>query len=139
MEICVNDYIRTKDGRIDKVTDIANNYILVKSKIKIFEYGESYAFIKKSDILKHSSNIIDLIKDEDIVILEYKSPKYRERITRRFEVSKIDDDISFENAHCNFRCKIGDEKIKDDICKNIKIKSVVTKEQFKNIEYKVEE
>lgn len=62
MEICVNDYIRTKDGRIDKVTDIANNYILVKSKIKIFEYGESYAFIKKSDILKHSSNIIDLIE-----------------------------------------------------------------------------
>lgn len=163
MEICVNDYVRTRYG-IAKVIDIEENpnkektiYVLDKDIISVeeTEHGTFYIIthpfeeimINKFDthfgdekqITKHSKNIIDLIEDEDIVILEYKSPKYRERITRRFEVSKIDDDISFENAHCNFRCKIGDKKIKDNICKNIKIKSVVTKEQFKNIEYIVEE
>ena len=130
MEI-IGEYVRTHLGTIGKVigfdTDIES---YVTDNFKVFDEVAVY---------KHSKNIIDLIEDEDIVILEYKSPKYRERITRRFEVSKIDNDISFENAHCNFRCKIGDKKIKDNICKNIKIKSVVAKEQFKNIEYIVEE
>ena len=138
MEICVNDYVRTKTGNITKVLKVKDTVLWTDEFIDVFcRYNEGV--IKKNDILKYSKNIIDLIEDEDIVILEYKSPKYRERITRKFEVSKIDDDIRFENSHCDFRCKVGDKKITDMICKNIKIKSIVTKEQFKNIEYIVEE
>ena len=35
--------------------------------------------------------------------------------------------------------EVGDKKIIDDICKNIKIKSIVTHEQFASVEYKLEE
>jgi hypothetical protein len=130
MEI-IGEYVRTHLGNIGKVivfdTDIES---YITDNFKVFD---------EVDVYKHSKNIIDLIEDEDIVILEYKSPKYRERITRRFEVSKIGDDISFENLHCDFLCKVGDKKITDTICKNIKIKSIATKEQLSDIEYKVEE
>lgn len=129
MEIEVGEYVRTEYGEIEKV-------VCIYDKRYMNEEGNITRF---NEIKSHSKNLINLIEDEDIVILEYKSPKYRERITRRFEVSKIDDDIRFENSHCDFHCKVGDKKITDTICKNIKIKSIVTHKQFSNIEYKVEE
>lgn len=145
MEICVNEYVRTKDGYIGKLVEYipeALNYlkIYVGREIKHSDDTvDNFIYTRYGFQLKHSKNIIDLIEDEDIVILEYKFPKYRERITRKFEVSKIDDDIMFENSHCDFHCKVGDKKITDMICKNIKIKSIATKEQLSNIEYIVEE
>ena len=147
MEICVNEYVRTKNGYIARLKEKSENCwnfdnTIIDSYTEtslLFGEDNCYGYDQRENIIKHSKNIIDLIEDEDIVILEYKSPKYRERITRKFNVCIIDNDINFENSYCDFRCKIGDEKIKDDICKNIKIKSVVTKEQFSNIEYIVEE
>ena len=80
---------------------------------------------------KINKNIIELLEDSDFVELEYKSPKYRKRITRIFEVSKLDDGfITFENCHCYFFIKENAKKITDKICKNIKIKSVLTHEEF---------
>lgn len=131
-EIKVGEYVRTRDGRIFKVKQINEGYL-----IEDIEYGGLGCFIEYA--VKHSFNIIDLIEDEDFVILEYKSPKYRERIKRIFEVSKIDEYISFKNVHCGFNCKVGDKKIIDNICKNVKIKSIVTHEQFQSVEYRLEE
>lgn len=140
MKICVNEYIRTDKGTIAKIKDVEWDIIYTIAEMKPrYKHWVTEKQCYTEDIIKHSKNLIDLIEDEDIVILEYKSPKYRERITRRFEVSKIDDDIRFENSHCDFHCKVGDKKITDTICKNIKIKSIVTHKQFSNIEYKVEE
>lgn len=130
-EIRVGEYVRTRDGRIFKVKQINEGYL-----IEDIEYGGLGCFIEYA--VKHNFNIIDLIEDEDFVILEYKSPKYRERIKRIFEVSKIDEYISFENVHCVFNCKVGDKKIIDNICKNVKIKSIVTKEMMESVEYRID-
>lgn len=141
-EIKVGEYVRTKKGYISKIIDIDDYYIWFNSAIDT-ESGMAVFELSNMEfeelVVKHSPNIIDLIEDEDFVILEYKSPKYRERIKRIFEVSKIDEYISFENVHCGFNCKVGDKKIIDNICKNVKIKSIVTHEQFQSLEYRLEE
>lgn len=59
MEICLNEYIRTKNGKIDKV--INDNYY-------ISEYIEcEKGIVDKENIVKHSFNIIDLIEEGDFV------------------------------------------------------------------------
>ena len=59
MEICLNEYIRTKNGKIDKV--INDNYY-------ISEYIEcEKGIVDKENIVKHSFNIINLIEVGDFV------------------------------------------------------------------------
>ena len=130
-EIKVGEYVRTSIGKIYKLTE--------KKQEQIENYPGFLQYIEQKSIVKHSPNIIDLIEDEDFVILEYKSPKYRKRVKRIFGVSKIGEYIRFENVHCVFDCKVGDKKIIDNICKNVKIKSIVTHEQFQSVEYRLEE
>ena len=62
-EIKVNEYIRTKRGIIDKAVKILDDYIFLESKFFITEYGGSCTFIKKTDIVKHSPNLIDIIEE----------------------------------------------------------------------------
>ena len=59
MEICLNEYIRTKNGKIDKV--INNNYYMSQ----YIECGKG--IVDKENIVKHSFNIIDLIEVGDFV------------------------------------------------------------------------
>lgn len=137
----VGEYVKTHKGDIHKVIGIREE---VKEGKRIYSHKAYYLDSKKGSlteafIIKHSKNIIDLIEEEDIVILEYKTPKYRERIERKFIVCKIDDFINFENRNCNFTYKVGDKKIVDKICKNIKIKGILTTEQFNNEYYRLEE
>lgn len=140
----VGEYGRTNLGNIfifAWLTDIEGkryeNKVIVGNG-KTFG-NDFYYFDKDEKIVKHSKHILDLIEDEDIVVLEYKTPKYRERIQRKFIVSKIDDFINFENTHCNFTYKVGDKKIVDKICKNIKIKQILTAEQFNIKCYRLED
>lgn len=59
MEICLNEYIRTKNGKIDKV--INDNYY-------ISEYIEcEKGIVDKERIINHSKNIIDLIELGDFI------------------------------------------------------------------------
>ena len=59
MEICLNEYIRTKNGKIDKV--INDNYY-------ISEYIEcEKGIVDKENIVNHSKNIIDLIELGDFI------------------------------------------------------------------------
>lgn len=65
-KICLNEYIRTKNGKIDKV--INDNYY-------ISEYIEcEKGIVDKENIVKHSFNIIDLIELRDII--EINNEKY---------------------------------------------------------------
>ena len=57
MELRVNDYVRTHDGRIDKIVNIKNDFIYIENSD--YGYRENY--------LKSSPNIIDLIEAGDIV------------------------------------------------------------------------
>ena len=134
-KIEVGEWVRTIDGEIFEFGGYfkSGNINCMTDKDGIL-YGNQEKCCKI-----HSKNKIELLKDGDFVELEYKSSKYRKRITRVFEVSELDEYIIFENYHCNFFCKKGDKKITDKTCKNIKIKSIVTHEQFESMKYNFEE
>ena len=57
MKLEVGMYVRTKDGRIDKIEDIRNDFIYIENS----DYGY------RKDYFKASHNIIDLIEVGDYV------------------------------------------------------------------------
>lgn len=65
MEICVNEYVRTTNKGIKRIDNIDNNKTVNKYLYCIGEDwdGKCYGFIKTTEILKHSPNIIDLIEE----------------------------------------------------------------------------
>lgn len=115
-EIEIGEYVRTKAGNIDKIKSIKQNEILFENSI--IKYTEENI---KNMVVKHSKDILDLIEVGDVL--------------------KIKEDNSI--------CYIGLEKdettltyqeIIDEIKNNkIKLLAIVTKEQFRSIEYKIEE
>ena len=124
-EIKVNEYIRTKRGIIDKAVKILDDYIFLKSKFFITEYGESSTFIKKTDIVKHSPNLKDLIQKDDFVNGD--------------RVVAID---YTEDENGNYVDVLGIMEIDDDYAypielRVINIQEVVTKEMMESITYKV--
>lgn len=131
-EIEVGEYIRTEKGLIAKTIgfDDDNNFLLDNQQIitKI-----------ESKKIKHSKNIIDLIETEDIVVLEYYVAKYKRRITRKFEIFKAGNLISFDNPHCGFLYDVINQKWCEEDGFNIKIKEILTKEYFSANSYKVGE
>lgn len=109
----VGEYIRTKEGIIGKLENI-NEFRPPENKYAV-EINEELYFIgdKQLEGTKHSKNIIDLIEVGDYVNGEKvigvsQEPKY----------------INFDTI------TIFDYKQED-------IKSIVTKEQFKEMEYRV--
>ena len=124
-EIKVNEYIRTKRGIIDKAVKILDDYIFLESKFFITEYGESSTFIKKTDVVKHSPNLIDLIQKDDFVNGD--------------RVVAID---YTEDENGNYVDVLGIMEIDDDYAypielRVINIQEVVTKEMMESISYKV--
>lgn len=116
-EIKVNEYIRTKRGIIDKAVKILDDYIFLESKFFITEYGESSTFIKKTDVVKHSPNLIDLIQCGDYVNGIKVKQWFKGVYTKGIEL---------ENGY----------KI-DTVNSLGKIKTVITKEMMESISYKV--
>ena len=131
-KIEVGEYVRDKEGNITK---IINTLSLFKD-VKLYLGEDGYQYSDNS-IVKHSKNIFELLENEDIVILEYYVSKYRKRITRRFEIFKIEPLITFGNMYCDFLYDLNKQKFLDGIGFNPKIKRIVTKEQFSSIEHKV--
>ena len=98
----------------------------------IFYNSEPYLKGKET---KASFNIIDLIEENDLLEIEYYSPRYKERVTRLFEVDyKYNEYISLKNSYCTFQLKNGEYSESDKKLNPI-IKSVVTKEKFDSIKY----
>ena len=91
-----------------------------KRKVRHDFYPESYLYLKDEDIVKHSKNIIDLIEVGD-----YVNGK------RVIYVDTIEDGDGNERL-----CVFVEET--QDCIEARDIKSIVTKEQFANIEYKLE-
>lgn len=122
----VGDYVRTKNGNIRKIKEVIDKYYLDdpdyyadKSLINIEQnrvedtiYMEKWLF--NEEIIKSSPNIIDLIEVGD-----YVNGLYVHGIT----------DYGLEVY------MFGDAK---ECLKEDEIKTIVTKEQFKNMEYEVE-
>ena len=113
-EIKVNEYIRTDIGKIDKVIN-ANYYMP-----QYIECEKNLIF--KKDIVKHSSNLIDLIQCGDYV--------NGEKVEKIAEPSLANDYNRL--IYCN-EC----EGLYKLILFNKDIKEIVTKEMMESISYKV--
>ena len=126
-KIQVEEYIRTYDGIIGKVLedeDIGENGVYIDTTF-LDDYADETNFVKYEDIKKHSFNIIDLIEEGDVIVL---------RDNKKYEVLKISWSKSKGNhIHIinSLRMQGGVDIFADDI------KSIVTKEQFKIVEYEV--
>ena len=112
-EIEVGEYVRTIDGIIDKIKRL--DCIILNKDIT----GEKHLY-SYTDIIKHSNNIIDLIECGDYVNGEniiQVSKTFRYLFTNKL----YHNDKTGEEKHIYFKV--------DDI------KSIVTKEQFRSLEY----
>lgn len=116
----VNDYIRTKDGLIRKIVEI--DKLIYIDKDYISDEPEYHNSLIEEDVIKTSSNIIDLIEVGDYV--------------NGFEVLRIDKECNLYPK--TLKCQYPNNTDYFDMF-NENIKSIVTKEQFESMEYKVGE
>lgn len=109
-----NMYVRTKKGIakiIDRILEPDHYYFKMWVTDKFLEINDDIEYISEVDVLKTSHNIIDLIEVGDYV--------NGWKVLYRTDGTKIVDDGYATNLD-----KIG-------------IKSIVTKEQFESMSYKV--
>ena len=110
-KIKVGEYIRTKNGYIGKY--------IIQQNINYIDTGKNYiGFDIENDIVKCSPNIIDLIEVGDYVN-GYYVEKVWEQVNYRMA-------IDLRGSYLG----LSDEKF---------IKSIVTKERFKESEYRINE
>ena len=124
----VGYYVRIKDAGINKISSIIDNEVRFDEK-PIFSDGEciGYKWCFKKDIIKSSPNIIDLIEVGDYV--NGHRVNYVNKDREHFNISFGDEDFNLKS------------KFNSDIYWLSKedIKTIVTKEQFESMEYKVDE
>ena len=152
MKLEVGMYVRTKNGSIDKIIDTTEEWCELEGDedeklYKIYklnhyyyddEFDEDTKWFLERFFVKASHNIIDLIEVGDLIKIEYYSERYEKRVTRLFEVSKYNQYLTFSNAKCEFFLSCGEFTKEDKELRPI-IKSIVTKEQFEEMSYKVGE
>jgi len=138
-KIDVGEYVRIshmynieKIGKIDKILDKDPGYKNMKMyRIDVihqngYGYYASYE-IYKEDIIKHSKDIIDLIKKGDYVNRQKVQKVFVDPFTKKKR-------LLIEGTEVNWQ---GDRS--SVYCESNEIKSVVTKEQYESVEYKLKE
>ena len=117
-ELKIGQYIRTKKGRIAKVTtinEIKYTYHTAKARNRIKFVGQKRTLINGryefEDIEKHSSDIIEILEKRDIVTIKF----------RGLTVTKL----------------LSEEDIADLKSGELKLVSVLTHEQFEAAKYEV--
>lgn len=127
-ELNIGDYVRTKEG-IEKIICIEENFMddnvtfyATDNDIWRSAYNGRYnGFTSRSDvIIKSSPNIIDLIEVGDYVN------------GIKVDFTNIKDKLSYEDKCIGFYDGDGDIFLFEE-----DIKSIVTKEQFESMEYKI--
>ena len=129
-EIKVGDYVRlNRNQGINKIIEIEDDSRYILENEIADENGEITDCICKYDledeILNYKTNIIDLIEEGDIIVL---------KDGRKYEVLKMSwSKLKGRHIHIinPLRLEGGKDIFIDDI------KSIVTKEQFKSIEYEI--
>lgn len=121
-EIKVGEYVRTVKEGIKRIDTIFENRPVNRYGYEVGSdwAGKEYSIIKTTDIVKHSKNIIDLIEVGDYVNgskVVGKNGNLGELVLRE------DTGFLYINKGNNIS----------------KIKSIVTKEMFASMEYKVKE
>lgn len=112
----VGDYVRTKDGRIAKIETMVDDFLWFDNVI-YYTYSDGIDTLNIEDIdkyiIKSSPNIIDLIEVGDYV--------------NGWKVTQM----------TNSYVEICWGRDSDEFIKPENIKSVLTKEQFEQMEYKI--
>lgn len=127
----IGDYVRMSWG----ISKVSNIYQRTDGNM-VFDTINGYQNYF-TELIKSSPNIIDLIDVGDLIRIEYYSLRYEERVTRLFEVTFKDKKyINLNNSKCDFMLIDGDFNKSDKELEPI-IKSIVTKEQFSSMEYKI--
>ena len=132
MSIEVGEYVRTKKGDIRKVIDILIKHIVGKGKPYSVYYldDKRIGYVRSKYIVKHSVNIIDLIEVGDII--DYFSSNLGRNV--KIEVDCINTKEEDYKWGRGFVTTTLDEHIfLEDI------KSILTHQQFKEMEYKIKE
>lgn len=123
-EIQVGEYVRTKEGYIAKCIE-KSSYVLTFDNTVRTSYGEpwDYLFPENNEITKHSFNIIDLIEVGDYVNEQ-----------KVCDIEKAENMVTKEKCVLINKLNLGATSWYE-----AQIKSIVTKEQFKSMEYMVGE
>lgn len=119
-ELNIGDYVRTKDGIILKIKDTEDIYTTDNIYIGMAIYDDDGHFINDVEIIKSSPDIIDLIEVGDYV--------------NGYKVSFIDEDVD-TFVQCDYPVQEGSTNHYRFYSKAIY--SIVTKEQFSSMEYKI--
>lgn len=142
----VGDYVRTNYGtifKIENMVEIDVDGTWFKSKVKensIIKDLPRFMYDEEDEIINKSSpNILELLEEHDFITIEYYSLRYDERVERIFEVDYKDNEFTtLKNAYCDFMLKNNEFNDNDKALEPI-IKSIVTKEQFSQMEYRIGE
>lgn len=137
LEISKGMYIRTEDGYIGKCIDIDSDNFMFFDKPVYKNFSDTFysCYLSNIDIKKASFNIIDLIEYMDLLEIESPVKLYGENKTvALFNPVRCDGFTEFEDGT---HCIILNLDYLVDV-KNLKIKSVLTKEQFNSCKYVVE-
>ena len=141
MKLEVGMYVRTKHKGIVKINEVIENGVITyeddfgreweeETGRKVIRYIANDGWncgLDEKEIIKASHNIIDLIEEGDLVTL---NSKYCDGEIYQV-VQKSDDIIGLDCFQ--------DGTMYVDKTENDDIKSVLTKEQFESMSYKVEE
>ena len=135
-EIAVGEYVRlSRNQGINKIIEIEDDKYILENEIAD-EYGNATCVLEKDmyeeEILKHSKNIIDLIEVGDVIELnnEVYQVIYDESYKKLGVLIPNKKELAIRHSSLEFIfSKQGKQKFNEI--------SIVTKEQFKNAEYRV--
>ena len=119
----VGDYVRTKDGLIRKIVEI--DKLIYIDKDYISDEPEYHNSLIEEDVIKTSPNIIDLIEVGDFITYKQGNIYWNipERVSGRY---------NRQNEQTNLIAN-------GTPLEHLEILTIVTKEQFESMEYKVGE
>lgn len=126
MKLEVRDYVRTKKGIakiLGRVNEPDNYYFKMLITDKYLEIHDDTEYIHDLDIIKSSKNIIDLIEEGDYV--------------NGNKVIRIETSSYPEDKNVNIIVCCGDDDYYSYY--NEDIKTILTKEQYENNCYKVDD
>lgn len=137
MKLEVGMYVRTKDGIIAKCTEIRVNRYMFDRIILENGYYNDWEFIdipkEKSLIKKASFNIIGLIEVGDVITLKDDNDVYRVITVPSEEYGSDCFYLEFDYAD---KYGVEDIFLSKQSMEQV-LKSIVTKERFKSVEYEV--
>lgn len=128
----VGEYIRTKDGIIDKVI-IEYNGKCASPTCNCKHVSCEKNYYDEDKIIKSSPNIIDLIKEHDL--LRLYDVEYGEEYITEVVIDSVDM-LSVSNYDCDNFLHLVQELMTNE---HIKLISIVTSEQFSQMEYRIGE